>query len=78
MFGRLPGGRSPCRLGCWELFWVGASSLDDKESSLCIVVFPLCRTVHFTLRASWMCISYGTFTYCVDFMVVELVRSLAE
>ena len=38
-----------------------ASSLDDKESSLCVVVFPLCGIVHFTLRASWMCISYGTF-----------------
>lgn len=75
MFGRLPVGRSLCRLGFWELFWVGASSLDDKESVLFVLLlfFPCVELSVLPLELLGCVFPMELFTYCVDFMVVELV-----
>ena len=74
MYGRLPGERSLCRFEFWELFWVGARRLDEKESVLFVLLFfPFMELSIVPLELFGCIFSMELFTCGVDCMVVNLV-----
>lgn len=75
MYGRLPGERSLCRFEFWELFWVAARHLDEKESVLFVLLlfFPFMELSVLPLELLGCVFSMELFTRCIDFLVENLV-----